>query len=59
MLSFSEKETVKEVWRLNCEQITQYNAEYTVKDLEIANLKWRIWELEMQEPFTPLQDPIY
>ena len=41
-----EKEKVREIWRLNCEQLAQYDAECTSKDAEIVVLKAKICELE-------------
>lgn len=34
-----EKENVREIWRLNCEQLAQHDAESVSKDAEIASLK--------------------
>jgi len=41
-----EKEKVREIWRLNCEQLAQYNAESVSNGAEIAALKARLRELE-------------
>ena len=41
-----EKEKVKETWRLNCEQLAQYDAESMAKEAEITSLKEKLGELE-------------
>lgn len=44
-----EKENVREIWRLNCEQLAQHDAESVSKDAEIASLKARLCGLESDE----------
>lgn len=48
-----EKEKVREIWRLNCEQLAQYDAEGMSKDAEIASLKARLRELESDSSEVP------
>ena len=40
---------IKEVWRVNCQQIAEYDAECAAKDLVISCLKRKIEELEARD----------
>ena len=49
----SEKDKVKRIWRLNCEQLATHDSECSSKDTEIVALKARISELETSEGASP------
>lgn len=34
-----ERKEVRDIWQINCEQISQYDAECTVKDTELVRLE--------------------
>ena len=44
-----EREKTREVWRLNCEQIAQYDTKCVRKDEEILSLRAKIRELRPGE----------
>ena len=48
-----EAESMSEMWRMNCAQVTGFDEAITAKDSEIVRLKARISELEARRPTSP------
>lgn len=44
-----QKDRVKELWKLNCEQLAEYDSIIAAKDVEISSLRARVEELTMHE----------
>ena len=44
-----QKDRVKELWKLNCEQLAEHDSIIAAKDAEISSLRARVEELEVRE----------
>ena len=49
-----EKDKLKGIWRMNCEQLAAYDQEITAKDTEIAQLKSRLAVVPSGRPLDPI-----
>ena len=49
-----EKDKLKGIWRMNCEQLAAYDQEITAKDTEIAQLKSRLAVVPIGRPLDPI-----
>ena len=52
----NEKGKLKDVWRMNCEQLAAYDEELTSKDAQIEELHARLCELPPTRPLDPTAD---
>ena len=44
-----QKDRVKELWKLNCEQLAEHDSIIAAEDVEISSLRARVEELTMHE----------
>ena len=49
-----EKDKLKSIWKMNCEQLAAYDQEITAKDTEIAHLKSRLAVVPTGRPLDPI-----
>jgi len=45
-----QRDRVKELWKLNCEQLAEHDSIITAKDVEIASLRARLEETHEHAP---------